>query len=1363
MAGLIVAKTKKDGAIAPWVATNPDDHSSATIDGVWAEGGTGEGVQQEASYGKTAYDGIAEGAIEEIGETGKFRFTFGDSGIGSVDSPFAANNENAFDDGTPGEDVKDNATKGKGAYDGIDGMSIEDSGTDGIKIKFGGSTWGDLVASGVKNSAVDKDHVGMGSYPDSPEGIVDDVFDDDRFTAVEGQNFDFSSRTGWSTSSGIGKQSVASSDDFSLLENNAGAKYGRNLGQFAYNTWFFSATPISVDNTETGKYRFTLRQKNIDVNGSVYAGIECYSATQTLGKIYFNNDGSLDISYGGSPSSNNTWQEKTWEITSQQLQNLRSGTTNFKLFFRLPHAASSGAEYIIIDTFKVEYNPHADLEEMDPISYGWAGQGKGAYDGLNEGIFEDDGTGKLKLKFPTDSDFGDITSPFAANNENAFDAGSVGEGVKDDATKGKGAYDGLKDGAFVDDGNGKWKLEFPDGSDFTDMTAPFASNIGSTGTNNFIASSNVSLVGTTARKTSTADGWDAQVYSKDGYTGGAYASATFPKAPNSGAGGGDTQWIAFGLSTDATDLGSYNDIEYCWYMRDSQDKFYIYENGSEKEDFGAWSTGDVFSVKYDGAYVKYFHNGEEKRSVAVAIAGKLFFDAHFWHKDSEISNMDFGPVADISKGKGAYDGLKDGAFVDDGNGKWKLEFPAASDFDDMTAPFASNIGSTGTNRFIASSGVSLVGTTARRTAAGSTWVQQVYSKDGFVGGAFASAAPGTALDNRRCMFGLNTDPTTDGSYETLDYAWYFRDGEARIYESGDAALTVGNYSVGDVFSVVYDGYQIKYLWNGTTERTVTVSIANKLFFDSSFKQPEAIITNMNFGPMSDTGVTRRKFDGTTSRLLKANATNNPTVAIGYGSVPPTDAQPGDMVELAGDIYHPSGLWRYTGIVSGDPQVSDFSGDIKWYNFELGQASYQSSWWGFRDATNNIHVGDGYSAGLELWPESADMIWDSGAASGVIKYTNTSWGPGGAYKIKKTGMICRSSEPGIEFRQPFYGTTRMHIDYMYTKRYGSGDSIYYSRSTVDAAASAAYLIVETSLDNGANWSQNLDTKFYSGTTSKGNQCQMEDGVEYGYAGGLYPSNWTHYKRHVRISVAQTGKYLCRIRSVNTGNDDRPIIHAIGLEGWVPAKDLETQAKVYELGTDASYNFMSFTGQHKCAAEDNSTPIEQGMIVSSTGEYDNFNYERGFVDDHSGVETSLRHRVNIKESVPVIKLTSNAKDKKVVGVYAGEWAKSKLKNKSFMGSGIDESLITRYEINSLGEGGIWVSDISGFLENGDYICSSDIPGYGMKQDDDILRNYTVAKITQDCYFDLESEDYDCKEVEHDGIVYKVAFVGCTYHCG
>jgi hypothetical protein len=52
--------------------------------------------------------------------------------------------------------------------------------------------------------------------------------------------------------------------------------------------------------------------------------------------------------------------------------------------------------------------------------------------------------------------------------------------------------------------------------------------------------------------------------------------------------------------------------------------------------------------------------------------------------------------------------------------------------------------------------------------------------------------------------------------------------------------------------------------------------------------------------------------------------------------------------------------------------------------------------------------------------------------------------------------------------------------------------------------------------------------------------------------------------------------------------------------------------------------------------------------------------------------------------------------------------------------------------LGEGGVWVSDQNGCLNNGDYITTSDIPGYGMKQDTQMMMNYTVAKITMDCNF-------------------------------
>ena len=55
-----------------------------------------------------------------------------------------------------------------------------------------------------------------------------------------------------------------------------------------------------------------------------------------------------------------------------------------------------------------------------------------------------------------------------------------------------------------------------------------------------------------------------------------------------------------------------------------------------------------------------------------------------------------------------------------------------------------------------------------------------------------------------------------------------------------------------------------------------------------------------------------------------------------------------------------------------------------------------------------------------------------------------------------------------------------------------------------------------------------------------------------------------------------------------------------------------------------------------------------------------------------------------------------------------------------------------INSVGEGGIWITNKNGTLESGDYVTTSTIPGYGVKQEDDILHNYTVAKITMNCNF-------------------------------
>jgi len=59
-----------------------------------------------------------------------------------------------------------------------------------------------------------------------------------------------------------------------------------------------------------------------------------------------------------------------------------------------------------------------------------------------------------------------------------------------------------------------------------------------------------------------------------------------------------------------------------------------------------------------------------------------------------------------------------------------------------------------------------------------------------------------------------------------------------------------------------------------------------------------------------------------------------------------------------------------------------------------------------------------------------------------------------------------------------------------------------------------------------------------------------------------------------------------------------------------------------------------------------------------------------------------------------------------------------------------------IDRNGIGKVWVINSSN-IEGGDYLTSSNVLGYAMKQDDDLLHNYTVAKSTIDCDFQPEQK--------------------------
>ena len=286
------------------------------------------------------------------------------------------------------------------------------------------------------------------------------------------------------------------------------------------------------------------------------------------------------------------------------------------------------------------------------------------------------------------------------------------------------------------------------------------------------------------------------------------------------------------------------------------------------------------------------------------------------------------------------------------------------------------------------------------------------------------------------------------------------------------------------------------------------------------------------------------------------------------------------------------------------------------------------------------------------------------------------------------------------------------------------------------------------------------------------------------------------------------------------------------------------------------FAPFTGVHTCNSYFGEDKI--GLIVCSNGDYctDDKRCKAWFND------------IKIMNTSPLINLCTKEKDKSVFGVigkiqntykkiefirkldyeclppdqkelyeplvtgYKHRKTQDEitieeydaLENKKYFKPIFEQAKAINYDgstkfqvthVNSLGEGGIWVTNKSGNFENGDYITSSSVPGYGQKQDDDLLHNYTVAKITTDCGFtkitytrrhieqidgihqyDENNEPIYINEIDEDGNVIQdlkfklryllpngtqiseeeyttraladervfiAAFVGCTYHCG
>lgn len=151
---------------------------------------------------------------------------------------------------------------------------------------------------------------------------------------------------------------------------------------------------------------------------------------------------------------------------------------------------------------------------------------------------------------------------------------------------------------------------------------------------------------------------------------------------------------------------------------------------------------------------------------------------------------------------------------------------------------------------IGDGGMTIVGNTAQKTGGGATWNASVRSRDSFTGGAFVSwVNPDVSYS---FGFGLNTDPTTNPSYDTIDF-WLYNTtaGTLDVFNSGTrVAAGVGTAASGDVLAVTYDGSVVRYLKNGTVLYEQAATVSAPLFLDSSFDTVGGRATNIQCGPLS---------------------------------------------------------------------------------------------------------------------------------------------------------------------------------------------------------------------------------------------------------------------------------------------------------------------------------------------------------------------------------------------------------------------------------------------------------------------------------------------------------------------------------
>lgn len=163
-------------------------------------------------------------------------------------------------------------------------------------------------------------------------------------------------------------------------------------------------------------------------------------------------------------------------------------------------------------------------------------------------------------------------------------------------------------------------------------------------------------------------------------------------------------------------------------------------------------------------------------------------------------------------------------------------------------------------------------------------------------------------------------------------------------------------------------------------------------------------------------------------------------------------------------------------------------------------------------------------------------------------------------------------------------------------------------------------------------------------------------------------------------------------------------------------------------------LNFTAQHRCVMDGGRTALP-GSVLIATGAYAGL--------DGSSLAT-------MDEAIPIVSLCTIARDPRVFGVMSSRETTDRVRTFRIGSMGFSlprrPSDQSRVIVNSGGEGCILVCAENGPICNGDLLASSSCDGIAMRQGDDFVRSFTVAKATCACSFQLSER----------------ILIGCVYMC-